>query len=63
MINPLIEKFKSEGHVWSPSLVEVLEDFERRLQLLGSDPQPGNGGYESGQAEGDTESVSGSIQE
>lgn len=64
MMNPLLEKFKSEGHVWAASLVELLEDFERRLQLLGSDPQPGNGGDEGGaEAEGDTESASGSIPE
>ena len=36
--NPLVEKFRNEGHAWSGPLVEVLEDFEIRLQLLESEP-------------------------
>ena len=62
--NALLEAFKAEGHGWSAGLVEVLEDFESRLQLLGSDPerQPGNGGKE-GETEGDTKSASGGLQE
>jgi hypothetical protein len=35
--NPLIEQFRNEGHGWAAPLVEVLEDFEVRLQLLESD--------------------------
>lgn len=38
MSNPLLEAFRNQGHGWSGPLVELLEDFERRLQLLGSDP-------------------------
>lgn len=36
--NPLLETFRTEGHAWAGPLVEVLEDFEIRLQLLESEP-------------------------
>ena len=36
--NPLLEAFRNEGHGWSGGLVELLEDFEVRLQMLESDP-------------------------
>lgn len=75
MTNPLLEAFRNEGHSWSGRLLDVLQDFETRLQTLGSDPGdtpvsyhdtvaaeylPGNGGDES---EGGTESDPGSVPE
>lgn len=36
--NPLVETFRNQGHGWSGPLVEVLEDFEIRLQMLESEP-------------------------
>lgn len=36
--NPLVEAFRNEGHAWAGPLVEVLEDFEIRLQMLESEP-------------------------
>lgn len=65
MENPLLEAFRGEGHAWSGPLLAVLDDFERRLQELGSDPpeaQPGNGGNHDADESG-TESASGEIQE
>lgn len=38
MLNPLLEAFRNEGHGWAAPLLAVLEDFERRLQELGSEP-------------------------
>lgn len=66
MSNPLLEAFRNEGHGWAASLLALLDDFERRLQELGSDPpetQPGNGGSEDGEDQSGTESASGSVQE
>lgn len=66
MMNPLLEAFRSEGHAWAAPLLAILDDFERRLQELGSDPpetQPGNGGNQNAADESGTESASGSVQE
>lgn len=41
--NPILEAFRNEGHAWAGPLMEVLEDFEIRLQMLESEP----GGPES----------------
>ena len=35
--NPLVEAFRNEGHGWARRLIEVLEDFEVRLQMLESE--------------------------
>ena len=34
--NPLLEAFRDEGHVWATRLIDLLEDFEIRLQILES---------------------------
>lgn len=36
--NPLVEAFRNQGHGWAGPLLEVLEDFEIRLQMLESEP-------------------------
>lgn len=36
--NPLVESFRDQGHAWAGPLLEVLEDFEIRLQMLESEP-------------------------
>lgn len=38
MLNPMLEAFRNEGHAWAAPLLALLDDFERRLQELGSDP-------------------------
>lgn len=69
--NPLLEAFRNQGHVWAGPLLAVLDDFERRLQELGSEPGdapvsdlPGNGGSEDeDEDESDTESATGNVPE
>ena len=64
--NPLLDAFVNEGHGWARGLVAVLQDHERRLQLLGSDPQEksGDGGNEHEESGADdSESATGSVQE
>lgn len=65
--NPLLEAFRNQGHIWAGPLLALLEDFERRLQELGSEPGdaplgaeylPGNGGSED---ESNTESSTGNV--
>ena len=45
--NPLLEAFEGEGHGWAGRLLEVLKDFESRLQVLESElsgPPPKSSG-------------------
>lgn len=71
--NPLLEAFRNQGNPWAGPLLAVLDDFERRLQELGSEPGdapvsyhdslgaeylPGNGGSED---ESNTESSTGNV--